>query len=276
MKTIDSHQHFWKYHPVKDAWITDDMNLIQRDFLPADLLPLLQENGIDGCIAVQADQSEKETLLLLELANTNNFIKGVVGWIDLRGDNIASRLNYFSQFDKLKGFRHIVQGELDENFLLGEDFCNGIAQLEKYNFTYDILIFPKHLPVAFEFVKKFPNQKFVIDHLAKPNFKQNDFVDWEKGITAISKCENVYCKVSGLVNEADWNNWIESDFTYCLNVVKEAFGIDRLLFGSDWPVSLLAATYKESFAVVEHYFSKFSREEQEKIWGGNAIEFYNL
>ena len=276
MKKIDSHQHFWKYHPVKDAWITDDMNLIQRDFLPADLLPLLQENGIDGCIAVQADQSEEETLLLLELANTNNFIKGVVGWIDLRGENIASRLNYFSQFDKLKGFRHIVQGESDENFLLDEDFCNGIAQLEKYNFTYDILILPKHLPVAFEFVKKFPNQKFVIDHLAKPNFKQNDFAYWEKGITAISKCENVYCKVSGLVNEADWNNWIESDFTYCLNVVKDAFGIDRLLFGSDWPVSLLSATYKESFAIVEHYFSKFSKEEQEKIWGGNAIEFYNI
>ena len=276
MKKIDSHQHFWKYHPVKDAWITNDINVIQRDFLPADLLPLLQENGIEGCIAVQADQSEEENHFLLEIAQNNNFIKGVVGWIDLRAENVASRLDYFSQFDKLKGFRHIVQAEPQDDFLLRDDFCNGIAQLEKYNFTYDILILPKHLPFAFEFVKKFPNQKFVIDHLAKPNFKQNDFAEWEKGIIAISKCKNVYCKVSGLVTEADWNNWIESDFTYCLNVVKEAFGIDRLLFGSDWPVSLLAATYKESFAIVEHYFSTFSIEEQEKIWGGNAIEFYNL
>lgn len=276
MIKIDSHQHFWKYHPVKDAWITDDMNVIQRDFLPSDLLPLLQENGIDGCIAVQADQSEEETHFLLELSNTNDFIKGVVGWIDLRAENLASRLDYFSQFKKLKGFRHIVQAESDENFLLGDHFCSGIAQLEKYNFTYDVLIFPKHLAVAFEFAKKFPNQKMVIDHLAKPNLKQKDFTEWEKGIRQLASCPNVSCKISGLVTEADWNNWKESDFRFCLDVVTEAFGINRLMFGSDWPVSLLAATYKESYAIVEHYFSKFSTEEQQQIWGLNAIAFYNL
>lgn len=273
---IDSHQHFWKYHPVKDAWISEDMKVIQRDFLPVDLMPLLQENHIDGCVAVQADQSEAETLFLLQLAKENNFIKGVVGWVDLRGDNLESRLEHFAQFDKLKGFRHIVQGEADENFLLREDFCSGIAKLEKYNFTYDILIFPKHLSFAFEFVKKFPNQKFVIDHLAKPNFKQTNFSQWENGIRKIASCPNVYCKVSGLVTEADWNNWTESDFTHCLNVVTEAFGINRLLFGSDWPVSLLAANYKQSCDIVEHYFSKFTIEEQNKFWGINAIEFYNL
>ena len=276
MKKIDSHQHFWKYHPVKDAWITDDMNVIQRDFLPADLLPFLQENDIDGCIAVQADQSEKETHFLLELANENDFIKGVVGWVDFRSENVASRLDYFSQFKKLKGFRHIVQGESDENFLLGEDFCNGIAQLKQHNFTYDLLILPKHLPYALEFVKRFPNQKMIINHLAKPNFKQSDFTDWEKGIRKIASCPNVSCKISGLVTEADWNNWTKSDFTYCLDVVTEAFGINRMMFGSDWPVSLLAATYKESYSIVEHYFSKFSKEEQQQIWGLNAIEFYNL
>jgi L-fuconolactonase len=276
MKKIDSHQHFWKYHPVKDAWISDEMKVIQRDFLPVELLPLFEDNRIDGCIAVQADQSETETLFLLQLAKENDFIKGVVGWVDLRGDNLESRLEYFAQFYKLKGFRHIVQGEADDNFLLREDFCNGIAQLEKYNFTYDILIFPRHLAVAFEFVKKFPNQKMVIDHLAKPNFKQADFHEWEKGIRKIATCPNVSCKVSGLVTESDWNNWTEADFTYCLDVVTEAFGINRMMFGSDWPVSLLAATYKESYAVVEHYFSKFSTEEQQQIWGGNAIEFYNL
>ena len=276
MKKIDSHQHFWKYHPVKDAWITDDMKVIQRDFLPNDLLPLLQENGIDGCIAVQADQSQEETLFLLQLAKENDFIKGVVGWVDLRGADLESRLHYFSQFKKLKGFRHIVQAEADENFLLREDFCSGIAKLAKYNFTYDILIFPEHLRVAFEFAKKFPNQKFVIDHLAKPNFKQTDFSQWEMGIREIATCPNVYCKVSGLVTEADWNNWTEADFTYCLNVITESFGINRLLFGSDWPVSLLAASYKKSSDIVEHYFSKFSKEEQERIWGINAIEFYKL
>ena len=276
MKKIDSHQHFWKYHPVKDAWISDEMNVIQRNFLPEDLKPLLQENGFDGCISVQADQSEEETHFLLELAKDNDFIKGVVGWIDLRNPNLKSRLDYFSQFKKLKGFRHIVQAETEDDFLLRNDFCNGIAQLEQYNYTYDILILPKHLPFAVEFVKQFPKQKFVIDHLAKPNFKQAYFADWEKGITAIAECENVYCKVSGLVTEADWNNWNETDFTYCLDVVTEAFGVNRLLFGSDWPVSLLAATYKESCAIVEQCFSKFSKEEQQRIWGANAIEFYKL
>ncbi len=276
MKKIDSHQHFWKYHPVKDAWITDDMKVIQRDFLPEDLEPLLKENGIDGCIAVQADQSEAETHFLLELAQNNDFVKGVVGWVDLRIPDLKSRLDYFSQFKKLKGFRHIVQAEPEDDFLLKDDFCNGIALLEQYNFTYDILILPKHLPYAVELVKRFPNQKFVIDHLAKPDFKQNDFSDWKKGIIAIAKCENVYCKVSGLVTEADWNNWSETDFTYCLNVVVEAFSMNRLMFGSDWPVSLLAASYKQSRDVVEHYFSKFSNEGQERIWGKNAIEFYKL
>jgi L-fuconolactonase len=273
---IDSHQHFWKYDPVKDAWITNEMKVIQRDFLPSDLGPLLTENKIDGCVAVQADQSENETHFLLQLAENNDFIKGVVGWVDLRGENLESRLEYFSQFKNLKGFRHIVQGEADENFLLRDDFCSGIAQLEKYNFTYDILIFPKHLAVAHEFVKKFPNQKMVIDHLAKPNFKDADFTYWEKGIRDIATCKNVYCKVSGLVTEADWQNWAKSDFNYCLNVVTEAFGVDRLMFGSDWPVNLLAASYHQSFDIASDFFSKFSEEEQDKILGKNAVSFYNL
>jgi len=273
---IDSHQHFWKYHPVKDAWISDEMKVIQRDFLPGDLLLLLKENDFDGCVAVQADQSEEETNFLLLLAKENQFIKGVVGWIDLRANNLESRLEHFSKFEKIKGFRHIVQGEPDDGFLLQEDFCKGIEKLAKYNFTYDILIFPKHLPVAVEFVKKFPNQKFVIDHLAKPDFKKADFTAWEKGIIEIARCPNVMCKVSGLVTEADWNNWIATDFTYCLDVVTTAFGLDRLMFGSDWPVSLLAASYAESRIIVEHYFSKFPKADQDKFWGGNAIKFYHL
>jgi len=274
MKKIDSHQHFWKYHPVKDAWITDDMKVIQRDFLPEDLEPLLQENAIEGCIAVQADQSEEETHFLLELAKKNNFIKGIVGWVDLRSPDLESRLDYFSQFQKLKGFRHIVQAEPEDDFLLNTDFCNGIALLEQYNFTY--LILPKHLPFALELVKRFPKQKFVIDHLAKPDFKKNDFSAWEQGITAIAKCENVYCKVSGLVTEADWKHWKTSEFTYCLDVVTEAFGINRLLFGSDWPVCLLAANYNQTLEIVTNYFSKFSKTDQEKFWGLNVSAFYNL
>ena len=273
---IDSHQHFWKYHPVKDTWINEDMKVIQRDFLPADLYPLLEKNNIDGCIAVQADQSEEETHFLLQLAKENDFIKGVVGWIDLRAANLETRLEHFFQFKKLKGFRHIVQGEPEVDFLLQEDFCKGISKLAKYNFTYDLLIFPKHLPYATALAKLFPQQSFVIDHLAKPDFKQMDFTEWEKRIREIAACPNVMCKVSGLVTEADWNKWAVSDFTYCLDVVTEAFGIHRLMFGSDWPVSLLAASYGESCDIVEDYFSKFSNEEQDKFWGGNAIAFYHL
>ena len=273
---IDSHQHFWNYHPVKDAWISDDMKVIQQDFMPADLLPILQENIIDGCIAVQADQSEEETHFLLQLAQDNNFIKGVVGWVDFRSENIDDRLQYFSKFDQLKGFRHIFQGEAENDFLLREDFCNGIAQLEKYNFTYDILILPKHLPYTVAFVKRFPKQSFVIDHLAKPNLKENDFSDWERGITELATYKNVYCKVSGMVTEADWNNWKAEDFNYCLDVLVDNFGIDRLMFGSDWPVSLLAASYEQSCRIVENYFTKFSKEDQYKIWGVNAMKFYHL
>lgn len=273
---IDSHQHFWNYHPIKDAWISDAMKVIQQDFMPADLLPLLQKNDIDGCIAVQADQSETETRFLLQLAQDNDFIMGVVGWVDFRSKDIEERLQYFSQFEKLKGFRHIVQGESEDDFLLRADFCNGIAQLEKYNFTYDLLILPKHLSVATEFVKRFPKQNFVIDHLAKPNFKEANFTNWENGIRELATYKNVFCKLSGMVTEADWENWKAEDFNYCLDVLVGNFGIERLMFGSDWPVSLLAASYEQSSAIVKNYFSKFSEEEQHKIWGGNAIKFYNL
>ncbi|UFH46213.1 amidohydrolase family protein [Flavobacterium galactosidilyticum] len=273
---IDSHQHFWNYHPIKDAWISDDMKVIQQDFMPADLLPLLQKNDIDGCIAVQADQSETETRFLLQLAQENDFIMGVVGWVDFRSKDIEERLQYFSQFEKLKGFRHIVQGESEDDFLRRADFCNGIAQLEKYNFTYDLLILPKHLSVAAEFVKRFPKQNFVIDHLAKPNFKEANFTNWENGIRELATYKNVFCKLSGMVTEADWKNWKAEDFNYCLDVLVGNFGIERLMFGSDWPVSLLAASYEQSSAIVKNYFSKFSEEEQHKIWGGNAIKFYNL
>lgn len=273
---IDSHQHFWKYHPVKDAWINEDMKVIKRDFLPSDLEPLLAANQFGGCVAVQADQSEEETRFLLDLAKDNSFIKGVVGWVDLCADNIEERLEYFSKYDKLKGFRHIVQAEAAIDFMLQEHFQNGISKLAKYNFTYDILIFPKHLENAAKLVAKFPEQKFVIDHLAKPDFKTKECSEWEKGIRQIAQFPNVMCKVSGLTTEADWNKWTTTDFTYCLDVVTAVFGAERLMFGSDWPVCLLAASYAESCEIITHYFSGFSKKDQDKIWGTNAVEFYDL
>jgi L-fuconolactonase len=273
---IDSHVHFWKYNPVKEAWITDDMKVIQRDFFPKDIALIFKQNNIEGCIAVQADQSEEETHFLLQLATENDFIKGAVGWIDFKDSNLEARLNYFSKFKKLKGFRHIVEAESDADFLSNIDFCNGIGKLAKYNFRYDILVSAPQLKTVTSFVEKFPDQLFIIDHLAKPNIKKADFLTWEKEIKAIATYPNVYCKVSGLVTQADWDHWKNEDFTYCLDVVTVAFGIERLLFGSDWPVSLLAASYNQSTAILRDYYSRFSLEEQKAFWGNNAIRFYNL
>jgi L-fuconolactonase len=274
--TIDSHQHFWHYHPKKDAWITNDMKVIQRDFMPSDLRGVLVENNIDGCVAVQADQSEAETLFLIEQASKNDFIKGVVGWVDLCTEDVEERLIYFSKFKIVKGFRHIVQAEQDDAFLLRDDFCNGIGLLKKYNFTYDILIQPRHLINATEFVQRFPNQRFVIDHLAKPFIKDQLIDQWKKDIQRISHHANVFCKISGMVTEADWRNWKPEDFISYLDAVFESFGVDRVMYGSDWPVCLLAASYEEQLSVIKDYLKPFSESDQKKVMATNAQKFYNL
>jgi L-fuconolactonase len=276
MPKVDSHQHFWIFDPVRDSWINAEMHAIQRDFLPADLSPVLKTNGMDGCVAVQADQTEAQNDFLLGLAKNNNFIKGVVGWVDLRADNIADRLTYYSQFDLMKGFRHVLQGEEDRALMLKSTFRNGIGELGKHDFTYDILIFPDQLQYVSAFVGGFPDQKFVIDHLAKPYIKDQKIDDWAKNICAVAKHENLYCKVSGMVTEADWTNWKTEDFTPYLDVAFEAFGADRLMFGSDWPVCQVAAGYSEMKGIVEQYTDKLSANEQAAFWGSNATQFYNL
>jgi L-fuconolactonase len=276
MLKVDSHQHFWIFDPVRDSWINDEMRVIQRDFLPADLLPVLKANGMDGCVAVQADQTEEQNDFLLRLAEGNDFIKGIVGWVDLRADNIAERLDYYSRLDLIKGFRHVLQGEEDRALMLKPAFMNGIGELMKHGFTYDILIFPDQLQYVGEFVNAFPDQKFVIDHLAKPYIKDKKIDDWAKVIRAVAEYENLYCKVSGMVTEADWMNWKAQDFTPYLDVVFEAFGTNRLMFGSDWPVCQVAADYGAMKGIVEQYVDKLSADEQLGFWGGNAIKFYDL
>ena len=273
---IDAHQHFWKFDPVKDSWIDDTMAAIQHDFMPEDLKPILTKYGIDGCIAVQVDQSEAETKFLLEHAESNDFIKGVVGWVDFQANDIGKRLEYFSQFKKLKGFRHILQGETDRALMLNPQFMNGISALKAHDYTYDILIFPDQLGYTHQFVKTFGGHRFVIDHIAKPDIKNKNIEKWAKGIKAIAKHENVYCKVSGMVTEADWYNWMLSDFDAYLDVVFEAFGTKRLMFGSDWPVCNVAGGYQQMLSVVKNYTSKLSADEQARFWGLNAMEFYKL
>lgn len=276
MKRIDAHQHFWKYDPVRYAWIDQSMAEIQHDFLPSDLKPILVENEFEGCVVVQVEQSEGENEFQLQNAVENEFIKGVVGWVDFEAVNINERLNYFSQFKKLKGFRHILQGEKQRDFMLRPDFKRGIAALQTFGYTYDILIFPDQLGYAKSFVEAFPYQPFVVDHLAKPYIKNKKLDEWKKDISALAKHENVFCKVSGMVTEADWNNWEKEDFSPYLDVALEAFGSKRLMFGSDWPVCLVAASYKHVLLIAKEYFSALSADEQDAFWGGNATRFYNL
>jgi len=273
---IDSHQHFWNYEPVKHSWIDDDMSVIRRHFLPSDLKTVYDENGVDGCVAVQADQTLEETKFLLDLASKYHFIKGVVGWVDLRDVNINTTLKEYSQFKKLKGFRHVVQGEADHNFLLRPDFLRGISALEKYNFTYDILVFPHKLGSVLEFVKRFPNQKFVIDHIAKPYIKDGFFDGWAVLMKEIAKQEHVHCKVSGIITEADYNSWTPLQLNRYLDLIFEVFGTKRILFGSDWPVCLVAGNYQQVKEIITNFISKFSKTEQKAIMGENAVRFYNL
>lgn len=273
---IDSHQHFWNYNPNKQSWIDDSMSVIRKSFTPEDLQKVYAENSIDACVAVQADQTLDETNFLLDLASKNNFIKGVVGWVDLRNKNIDEVLESYSNAEKLKGIRHIVQGEPDHNFLLRPNFLNGISKLEKHNLAYDILIFPHQLGTAIEFVKKFPNQKFAIDHIAKPYIKDGFYDGWAILMKEIAQYDNVFCKVSGMTTEADYNNWTPNQIHPYMNLVIEAFGTERIMFGSDWPVCLVAGNYTQVKDLVTEFISNFSNAEQVAIMGKNAIQFYNL
>lgn len=276
MLQIDAHQHFWLFDPVRDSWITDDMKAIQHDFMPSDLELLLVGNGLDGSVAVQSDQSEQHNQFLLSLAGKHDFIKGVVGWVDLQSDQVSDRLDYYSQYQKCKGFRHVLQAEPDEAFMLRKNFLRGISYLQQYGFTYDILVFPKHLSYAMQLVSIFPHQRFVIDHLAKPYIKESRIGDWKKDMTALAKRENVWCKISGMITEADWKHWTLDDLLPYLDVVTETFGPERLMFGSDWPVCLVAAPYDKWVITLQEYFSGFSADEQLAFWGGSAAKFYQL
>ncbi len=273
---IDAHQHFWRYNPDEYGWIDDSMARLRRDFLPEDLKRETEAAGFDGAIAVQTRQTLEETRWLLELAASSLHVLGVVGWVDLRSPNVRSQLAEFAKNTKLLGVRHIVQSESDDHFLLRTELLHGIAALEEFGLTYDILIYPRHLPVAAEFVKRFPRQRFVLDHVAKPLIKSGSLQPWQSGIRELAQNTNVFCKLSGLVTEADWKNWKASDFEPYLDIALESFGRDRLMIGSDWPVCTVAASYSEVMGVVVEYLGKYPNDVREAILGGNAARFWKL
>jgi L-fuconolactonase len=272
---VDTHVHFWKYNKKRDAWITNEMKTLQQDYLPQTIAQTLRRNEIDGCVAVQVEQAEVESLFLVELSKTHDIIKGIVGWVDLQNENIEARLQYFSQFPIIKGWRHIVQGEPND-FLLQKNFQRGIAALQPYNYTYDILVYHYQLKAALEFISHFPDQKFVIDHCAKPDIAHKKIDEWKSLMQEIAKHPNACCKLSGLFTEAKWKEWSAGEFYPYLDAVFEAFGTDRLMYGSDWPVMLLSGIYVQWKSLLEKYMENFDEEARTKVFGENAIEFYSL
>lgn len=273
---IDAHQHFWSYDPDTYAWITDEMSTLQRDFLPPDLKPLLDQGGFDGCVAVQACHTVEEAHWLLDLARRHDFIRGVVGWVDLCASDAEAKLESLAADRKFAGVRHVVQAEPDDRFLLREDFCRGIALLERFDLAYDLLVFPRQLPASIEFVRQFPNQRFVLDHIAKPPIAEGELEPWAKLIRTLAQNDNVCCKLSGMVTEAKWKQWSAENFRPYLDVVVEAFGPHRLMIGSDWPVCTLSGEYGETMRIVTDFIGGFSAEEQDGILGGNCARFYRL
>ena len=276
---IDAHQHFWHYSAAEYPWIGPGMERLARDYLPADLAPHLAAAGLGGSVAVQARQSLAETRWLLALADTHPLVKGVVGWVDLQGDRVAEELAEFAGRPGFVGVRHVVQDEPDPRFLLADRFVRGLRQLAPLGLTYDLLLYPPQLPAAVELAGLLPEQPFVLDHLAKPRVRDGAAAavePWRSDLVALARHGNVTCKLSGLVTEAAWQSWQRSDFTPYLEAALDAFGPERLMFGSDWPVCLLAAEYADVAGIVSDFVSRLSRAEQEAILGGTARRFYGL
>jgi len=273
---IDSHQHFWQYNSTEYGWISDSMKGLRRDFLPSHLEHELRLSRFHGSIAVQARQSMIETEWLLQLAKRYAFIKGVVGWIDLRAADAEQQVKNFSKNPRAVGIRHIIQDETDDKFMLREDFINGLHGLQKYDLAYDLLIYPKHLTAATQLVSQFPNLRFILDHLAKPRIKSMDLSPWKEQITELARFPNVWCKLSGLVTEADWQTWRYEDFIPYLETVLQVFGVKRVMIGSDWPVCTLAGSYQQVVSVVFHFIDGLSAAEQSDILGHNAVRAYKL
>ena len=279
MLRIDAHQHFWVYDEHRDSWITEDMGKIRRDFLPGDLAPILKENKIDGCVAVQAAESLEQTDFLLGLARKNDFIKAVVGWIDLKDSKLAETLEQYTDAKKLSGFRHTLQGEVMDTYLEDGSFEKGVKLILEKGYRYDLLLFHHQIEQVLPMVRRCSEHgegHFVLDHLGKPDLKTGDISAWQRSIRELAAIDTVYCKVSGMVTEADWNSWTPDTLKVALDTVLEAFGPERLMFGSDWPVCLVATSYPKWLQTARNYFNSLSVQQKDAIFGGNCCKFYGI
>ena len=273
---IDAHQHYWNYDPIRHDWIDESMKVIRKNFLPTDLLIEMKKNGIDGSVAVQVDETEEENYFLLKLNEENEFIKGIVGWMDLKSPTAEEQMQHWKQYQKIKGFRCIMQGKPDELYVKNDLFISQIKKLASYEFTYDLLVYHDQLPSLIRFVEKLPDNRMILDHLGKPNIKNREIKTWRENIKILAQHPGIFCKLSGLVTEANHNNWSYDDLMPYLEIASEAFGIDRICFGSDWPVCLVAGSYSEVVGVIEKFSSQLNEQEKDKIFGSNTMKFYNL
>lgn len=273
---IDAHQHFWTYHPVKHSWISDEMSSIRKDFGPKDLESLLVETNQVGCIAVQADETEQETVYLLEIANQHPSVKGVVGWTDLKSDQVEERLEYWKMHKKIVGFRCIMQGQPDDAYLKNKSFISNVKKLATYNYTYDLLVYHDQLPSLLRFTDQLPDNPMILDHIAKPDIRNRNFKTWSEHIKSLSANPNIYCKLSGMITEADYRNWTYEQIKPYMETVAEHFGTDRICFGSDWPVCLVAGTYQQVYQLVETFALQLSQQEKDNLFGLNTARFYNI
>lgn len=273
---IDAHHHLWRYNAKEYDWIDDSMAALRRDFLPVHLKAEIDKAGIDGVVSVQARQVVEETRALLDFAAHNTFMRGVVGWVPLVDPKVGAQIEKFLPNPKLKGMRHVLQGEADDRYMLRKDFNAGIQALHYYGLVYDILIYERHLPQTIQFVDQHPGQMFVLDHIAKPKIKEHVISPWRENIRELAKRPNVYCKISGMVTEADPKHWTDQDLKPYIDTVLEAFTPRRLMFGSDWPVCLAAASYTRWHDFVVKSIAKLSQTERDRILGGTAVEAYSL
>lgn len=276
MIRLDAHQHFWQFNPAEHTWMTSSMDVLKRNYLPMDLEPLLRAQAFDGSIAVQARQNLEETSWLLELAHTHPSIMGVVGWVDLSSPYVSEVLEKYALNSRLVGVRHLLQDEPDDSFMLRPEFRRGIANLARFGLVYDILIYPRHLAAALKLVREFPEQAFVLDHIAKPAIAEGLLEPWAKDIRELARCPNVTCKLSGMVTEARWQAWTPTDFVPYLEVVLDAFGPGRLMIGSDWPVCLLSGSYEDAIGVVRDFTDQLATGERDEIFGGTCSRVYSI
>lgn len=273
---IDSHQHFWQFNSTKHFWIDESMQAIRKSFSPNDLQKEIVSVGIEGTIAVQADETEKENSYLLNLSDENDFVKAIVGWIDLKALDAIERMQYWKKYEKIKGFRCIMQGQEDSSYLTNKDFLENIKKLAPYGYTYDLLVYHHQFPSLIKFVEKLPDNRLILDHLGKPDIKNKNIKDWKANLKILAQHPSIYCKLSGMITEADYGRWTYEDLKPYLEAAAEYFGVDRICFGTDWPVCLLAGSYTQVYEIIDKFSNQLSTDEKNKLLGLNSMKFYTI